>query len=280
MGAARAGGRSAARAARGPHARRARTRARALSCCEPRPPPTAARCAPRGAASRPTTSCGPAGRGSARCSPASPRSASSASSTRRSPAIRRGARSAASRPGSTSTPTSTACPTSTAPASRSRRRARRAPYDPDTSERPLTAEREAAARAYLAERFPALARAPRTGGRVCQYEMTADSEFLIAPHPEHEHVWLLGGGSGHGFKHGPALAELVRDLLTGAAQPLERHAAGLRSRGPLLTLGLGPPRVTRTRAEVSRRRRAARRRRRAPGRPDAAGARAGPRARR
>ena len=112
-------------------------------------------------------------------------------------------------------------------------------YDPDTSERPLTAEREAAARAYLAERFPALARAPRTGGRVCQYEMTADSEFLIAPHPEHEHVWLLGGGSGHGFKHGPALAELVRDLLTGAARPLERHAAGLRSRGPLLTLGLG-----------------------------------------
>ncbi len=113
------------------------------------------------------------------------------------------------------------------------------PFDPDTFPRPLTAAREAAAREYVALRFPSLATARRVGGRVCQYEMTADSEFLIAPHPEHAGVWLLGGGSGHGFKHGPALAEMVRDLLTGAAQPLERHAAGPRSRGPLLTLGLG-----------------------------------------
>jgi glycine/D-amino acid oxidase-like deaminating enzyme len=113
------------------------------------------------------------------------------------------------------------------------------PFDPDIIERPLTAEREAAARRYLATRFPGLAGAARSGGRVCQYEMTADSEFLIAPHPEHERVWLLGGGSGHGFKHGPALAEFVRDLLSGAAQPLERHAAGPRAQGPLLTLGLG-----------------------------------------
>ncbi len=114
------------------------------------------------------------------------------------------------------------------------------PFDPDTSDRPLTTRREAAAREYLASRFPSLARAPRVGGRVCQYEMTADSEFLIAPHPEHPDVWLFGGGSGHGFKHGPALAEIVRDLLTGARQPLARHAAGAREPAPLLTLGLGP----------------------------------------
>ena len=68
--------------------------------------------------------------------------------------------------------------------------------------------------------------------------MTADEEFLIAPHPEHERVWLLGGGSGHGFKHGPALAELVRDLLTGAQEPLARHGLGERGAGPALTFGI------------------------------------------
>ena len=58
---------------------------------------------------------------------------------------------------------------------------------------------------------------------------------LVAPHPEHDGVWLLGGGSGHGFKHGPALAELVRDLLTGVREPLERHSCGERVAGPALT---------------------------------------------
>ena len=62
--------------------------------------------------------------------------------------------------------------------------------------------------------------------------MTADEEFLIAPHPEHERVWLLGGGSGHGFKHGPALAELVRDLLIGVQEPLDAPRTGRTRRRP------------------------------------------------
>jgi hypothetical protein len=39
---------------------------------------------------------------------------------------------------------------------------------------------------------------------------------------------VVGGGSGHGFKHGPALGEYVERLPTGAEQPLKRH--GLRKR--------------------------------------------------
>jgi glycine/D-amino acid oxidase-like deaminating enzyme len=105
-------------------------------------------------------------------------------------------------------------------------------YDPDTRERPLTDRAEDLARAYLARRFPALAVEPRTGGRVCQYEMTPDSEFVLAPLPDHSHVWIVGGGSGHGFKHGPALAEVVRDRLTGAEAPLPRHALGHRDPAP------------------------------------------------
>ena len=89
-------------------------------------------------------------------------------------------------------------------------------------------EKEREARDYLALRFPAW-RAPLVGTRSCPYSLTEDTNFLIAPHPEHERVWLLGGGSGHGFKHGPALAEYVQGLLNGdeAADP----AFGARRRG-------------------------------------------------
>ena len=109
-------------------------------------------------------------------------------------------------------------------------------YDPDTRDRPLTEPAEERARAYLARRFPALAAASRVGGRVCQYELTPDSEFLLASLPDHPQVWIVGGGSGHGFKHGPALAEVVRDRLTGAASALGRHALGAREPGPGLML--------------------------------------------
>jgi sarcosine oxidase len=102
------------------------------------------------------------------------------------------------------------------------------PFDPDADRVPLAAH-EARARELLGRRFPALAGAPLIGTRVCQYELTADTRFLVAPHPEHEgRVWLLGGGSGHGFKHGPALAEYVERLLEGAEPPDPRLGLGAR----------------------------------------------------
>jgi len=75
--------------------------------------------------------------------------------------------------------------------------------------------------AYLAKRFPALAVAPLVEARVCQYENTSNGDFLVDRHPEHENVWLVGGGSGHGFKHGPAMGEHVtgRVLGTVPAEP-------------------------------------------------------------
>jgi sarcosine oxidase len=65
----------------------------------------------------------------------------------------------------------------------------------------------AAARDYLAHRFPALSNAPVRSAPSCHYSLTADGNFLFARHPDLERVWLLGGGSGHGYKHGPAVAE-------------------------------------------------------------------------
>jgi sarcosine oxidase len=81
--------------------------------------------------------------------------------------------------------------------------------DPDTQSRVPTAEGIAAARKFLARRFPALKDAPVVETRVCQYENTSNGDFLIDQHPSFENVWLVGGGSGHGFKHGPSLGEYV-----------------------------------------------------------------------
>lgn len=81
--------------------------------------------------------------------------------------------------------------------------------DPDTAERNVTGASLDPARAFLARRFPALAGAPLVEARVCQYENTSNGDFLIDRHPDFDNVWLAGGGSGHGFKHGPALGEYV-----------------------------------------------------------------------
>jgi len=91
-------------------------------------------------------------------------------------------------------------------------------FDPDTGERRVTAETLAAVRKYISRRFPALKDAPLVETRVCQYENTSNGDFLIDRHPSFENVWLVGGGSGHGFKHGPALGEYI------AARIIDRAA--------------------------------------------------------
>ena len=108
---------------------------------------------------------------------------------------------------------------------------RGAEIDPDVLERLPDPALEARARAYAARRFPALADAPIVGSRVCQYDLTSDTHFLVARHPEQESWWLLGGGSGHGFKHGPALGEYVADCIEGSREPEPFHGLGARS-GP------------------------------------------------
>jgi glycine/D-amino acid oxidase-like deaminating enzyme len=102
------------------------------------------------------------------------------------------------------------------------------PFDPERDARAASPEVEESARAYMATRFPSLADAPLVGARTCQYALTPDTHFLIARHPEYEQVWLFGGGSGHGFKHGPALGEYVLELLEGRTQPDARFALGKR----------------------------------------------------
>ncbi len=101
--------------------------------------------------------------------------------------------------------------------------------DPETLDRRVLPERERAARAYAARRFPALADAPLVGARVCQYDLSPDTHFLVGRHPERPSWWLVGGGSGHGFKHGPALAEYVADCVEEKRDPEPFHALGPRA---------------------------------------------------
>ncbi|MFZ1132081.1 MAG: FAD-dependent oxidoreductase [Terriglobales bacterium] len=86
-------------------------------------------------------------------------------------------------------------------------------FDPTAGQRLASDEGLAAARRYLAYRFPGMKDAPVVKSRVCQYENTSDNSFIIDRHPASAKVWIVGGGSGHGFKHGPALGEMVAGLV-------------------------------------------------------------------
>jgi len=88
-------------------------------------------------------------------------------------------------------------------------------FDPDSGERVVSTSGLEAVRAYLAQRLPRLADAPVTETRVCQYENTSNGDFVIDRHPAFENVWIVGGGSGHGFKHGPAVGEYVAGMISG-----------------------------------------------------------------
>jgi glycine/D-amino acid oxidase-like deaminating enzyme len=89
------------------------------------------------------------------------------------------------------------------------------PFDPTDGERTPSAEGIKAVRKYLAFRFPALKDAPLVESRVCQYENSPDHNFIIDRHPGAKNVFLVGGGSGHGFKHGPAVGERAADVVQG-----------------------------------------------------------------
>ena len=95
-------------------------------------------------------------------------------------------------------------------------------FDPTNGERKPTEAALQTARDYLAYRFPGMKDAPLLESRVCQYEQSPDEHFIIDRHPEAANAWLVGGGSGHGFKHGPAVGELVARLVSGQATPDEQ----------------------------------------------------------
>jgi glycine/D-amino acid oxidase-like deaminating enzyme len=92
-------------------------------------------------------------------------------------------------------------------------------FDPTNGERVVSPETLRDIREYVGFRFPALKDAPLVETRVCQYEQTPDSHFIIDRHPVAANAWIVGGGSGHGFKHGPAVGEMVAEMILKEREP-------------------------------------------------------------
>jgi glycine/D-amino acid oxidase-like deaminating enzyme len=103
------------------------------------------------------------------------------------------------------------------------------PIDVDAADRVPDVLSLDRARAWLAHRVPALAGAPVVETRVCAYENTDTGDFILDRHPAHKNVWIVGGGSGHGFKHGPAVGELAAQMVLDDMQPDARFALVSRS---------------------------------------------------
>ena len=86
-------------------------------------------------------------------------------------------------------------------------------FDPDSSDRVPLPELVERTKSYLYHRFPNLKGLPIAETRVCQYENSLDGNFIMNYHKKNENVLVLSGSSGHGFKLGPGLGELVKNIL-------------------------------------------------------------------
>jgi sarcosine oxidase len=104
-----------------------------------------------------------------------------------------------------------------------------AAFDPDTGDRRMSEEGMDLLRAFVERRFPALAQQPFTEFRVCQYENSSNGDFLIDRHPTLDGAYLLGGGSGHGFKHGPEVGRMMAELVDAGAAPDQRFSLATKA---------------------------------------------------
>jgi len=96
--------------------------------------------------------------------------------------------------------------------------------DPDTQDRRPTAAALEEIVEFRDRRFPALRGAQMIGSEVCQYENSSNGDFLIDFHPKLANVLLVGGGSGHGFKHGPEVGRYAARRLLGSAKAEPRFS--------------------------------------------------------
>jgi glycine/D-amino acid oxidase-like deaminating enzyme len=101
--------------------------------------------------------------------------------------------------------------------------------DPDTQDRRPSQAALDEVIAFRDRRFPLLKGAPLTEARVCQYENSSNGDFLIDFHPRFDNVLLAGGGSGHGFKHGPEVGRYAAARLFGGVAEEPRFGLATKS---------------------------------------------------
>lgn len=88
-------------------------------------------------------------------------------------------------------------------------------FDPTSGDHIYTPPTLDKARNFVTHRFPNLKNAPLIESRVCPYENSPDGNFIFDLLPGTINTFVMGGGSGHGFKHGPALGQLIAEVLSG-----------------------------------------------------------------
>lgn len=79
---------------------------------------------------------------------------------------------------------------------------------------------------------PPLAGQPLLETRVSPRTDSIDGHFIVDRHPELENVWLVGGGSGQGFKHGPMMGEHVARRVLGRETSRE-HVETFKLKGEM-----------------------------------------------
>ncbi len=91
------------------------------------------------------------------------------------------------------------------------------PLDPDTDDRTASSDEVRRIHELVDSALPTLAGQPVLETRVSPRTNSVDGHFMVDRHPELDNVWLVGGGSGHGYKHGIVLGDYVADRVVGNA---------------------------------------------------------------
>ena len=103
--------------------------------------------------------------------------------------------------------------------------------DPDTQSRKPSAAALDEIIAYRDHRFPDLRGSAVIHAEVCQYENSSNGDFLIDFHPEIPNLLIVGGGSGHGFKHGPEVGRYAAGRLAGTVEAEARFSLASKKAG-------------------------------------------------
>jgi monomeric sarcosine oxidase len=100
-----------------------------------------------------------------------------------------------------------------------------ATQDPDAPQE-VFAEEVVRVRDWVRRTIPETRDAPVVATDTCMYDLTADEDFILDRHPASPQIIVASGFSGHGFKFGPLIGELLADLALGTppALPLDRFA--------------------------------------------------------
>lgn len=78
----------------------------------------------------------------------------------------------------------------------------------------------AAVQDFIGRRCPHLSRDP-VAVKHCLYTNSADYHFILDRHPDYSHVVVAAGFSGHGFKFGPVLGEILAARLFDETPPVD-----------------------------------------------------------